>query len=126
MNARPLLHEAVGRSSHFPSHSEFLRSLGHDICRVTDLLPATSSDYKIVECAAQEHRVILTQDLDYSSIIALSGQRTPSLLSLRLNSSKFEIVNAVLQQMLPVLESELEEDALVTVEDQRVRRVGCP
>jgi len=109
-----------------PRTVEFLRTLGHDVCRVTDLLPANASDKEIVERAEQEHCTILTQDLDFSSIIALSGRRTPSLLSLRLNSSKVELVNVVLQRMLPVLASDLEQGALVTIEDQRIRMRRLP
>ncbi len=109
-----------------PRTVAFLRTLGHDVCRVTDLLPANASDKAIVERAAQERRTILTQDLDFSSIIALSGRPTPSLLSLRLNSSKVELVNSVLQRMLPILESDLEQGAIVTVEDQRVRLRRLP
>lgn len=104
-----------------PRTVEFLRTLGHDVVQVTDLLPANASDKEIVERAAQERRTILTQDLDFSSIIALSGRRTPSLLFLRLSSSKIEMVNAVLQRTLPVLESDLEQGAIITVEDQRTR-----
>lgn len=109
-----------------PRTVEFLRTLGHDICRVTDLLPVDAPDEVIVERAAQERRTILTQDLDFSSIITLSGRRTPSLLSLRLSSSKIEMVNAVLQRTLPVLESELEQGAIVTIEDQRTRLRRLP
>lgn len=46
-----------------PRTVEFLRTLGHDVVRVTDLLPADSADEVIVERAAQERRTILTQDL---------------------------------------------------------------
>ncbi len=109
-----------------PRTVEFLRTLGHDVCRVTDLLPANASDEAIVERAAQERRTILTQDLDFSSIIALSGRPVPSLLSLRLNSSKVELVNSVLQRMLPILESDLEQGSIVTVEDQRIRLRRLP
>lgn len=109
-----------------PRTVEFLRTLGHDVVRVTDLLPADSADEVIVERAAQERRTILTQDLDFSSIIALSGRQTPSLLSLRLNSSKVEIVNAVLQRMLPALESDLEQGVIATIEDQRIRLRRLP
>lgn len=104
-----------------PRTVEFLRTLGHDVCRVTDLLPANASDKAIVERAAQERRTILTQDLDFSSIIALSGRPGPSLLSLRLTSSKIELVNSVLQRILPILEFDLEQGSIVTVEDQRIR-----
>lgn len=109
-----------------PRTVSFLNGLGHDVVRVTDLLPADTPDEVIVQRAAQERRIILTQDLDFSSIIALSGRRSPSLLSLRLSSSKVEIVNAVLQRMLPVLESDLEQGSIVTIEDQRIRLRRLP
>ena len=102
------------------------RTVGHDVCRVTDLLPANASDESIVERAAQERRTILTQDLDFSSIIALSGRPGPSLLSLRLTSSRIELVNSVLQHILPILESDLEHGSIVTVEDQRIRLRRLP
>ncbi len=109
-----------------PRTVEFLRTLGHDVLRVTDLLPATAPDEMIVERAAQEGRVILTQDLDFTSIIALSGRATPSLISLRLGSAKVESVNAALQRMLPALEHELDLGVLVTIEDHRIRRRRLP
>jgi len=109
-----------------PRTVEFLRNLGHDVRRVTDLLPPTAPDARIVECAVQERRIILTQDLDFTSIIALSGHAMPSLISLRLESSTIETVNIVLQRVLPALEQELELGALVTVEDHRIRLRRLP
>ena len=95
--------------------------LGHDVCRVTDLLPAMASDEAILECAVQEKRIILTQDLDGTSIIALSGRKTPSLASLRLASARVESVNDALQRIRPILQHELDLGALITVEDHRIR-----
>lgn len=93
---------------------------------MTDLLPATASDEAIVECAVQEKRIILTQDLDFTSIIALSGRKTPSLVSLRLASARVELVNDALQRILPILQHELDLGALVTVEDHRIRLRRLP
>ena len=104
-----------------PRTVQFLRSLGHDVLRVTDLLPATASDETIVERAAQDQRVILTQDLDMTAIIALSRRQYPSLVTLRLSSVRIEFVNTVLQRTLPVMEHDLQQGALVTIEDSRVR-----
>jgi predicted nuclease of predicted toxin-antitoxin system len=109
-----------------PRTVQFLRSLGHDVPRVTDLLPATASDETIVERAAQDQRVILTQDLDMTAIIALSRRQYPSLVTLRLSSVRIDFVNAVLQRTLPVLEHELQQGALVTIEDSRVRLRRLP
>ncbi len=56
-----------------------------------------------------------------TAIIALSGRRHPSLVTLRLSSARIEFVNAVLQRTLPALEPDLYQGALVTVEDHRAR-----
>jgi predicted nuclease of predicted toxin-antitoxin system len=44
--------------------------------------------------------VIVTQDLDFGALIAVSGRTYPSVLSLRLSSSKIESVNTVLKDVL--------------------------
>jgi len=50
-----------------------LQKKGYDIIRVTDKLHATSLDKEIIQLAYQEKAVIITQDLDFSAIIAQSG-----------------------------------------------------
>jgi predicted nuclease of predicted toxin-antitoxin system len=64
--------------------------------------------------------VVLSRDLDFSAI-ASTGQQSPSLVSLRLASSRLEYVNPVLAKVLPEVEEQLLAGAIVTVEDQRVR-----
>ena len=90
---------------HFaPRTVQLLRSLGHDVLRVTDLLLATASDETIVERAAQYQRIILTQDFGMTAIIALSRRQYPSLVTLRLSSVRIEFVTTILQRTLPILE----------------------
>jgi len=109
-----------------PATVNFLRSLGHDAVRVSDLMPANSPDAEIVAEAARQDRVILTQDLDFSAIVALGRFAHPSILSLRLSSSRIEHVNAVLKNALPMVESELKSGAIVAVEDTRIRSRKLP
>jgi predicted nuclease of predicted toxin-antitoxin system len=104
-----------------PRTVEFLRAQGHDVVRVSDILPAQASDEAIVSRADQDGRVVLTQDLDFSAIIALHNRTAPSLVSLRLSSTRIEHVNAILAKVLPALEESLQRGAIVSVEDQRVR-----
>jgi predicted nuclease of predicted toxin-antitoxin system len=104
-----------------PRTVAFLRALGHDVVRVSDILPLQAPDEAIVSHADENGRVVLTQDLDFSAIIALSGQQSPSLVSLRLASARVEYVNTVLAKVLPEVEEQLLAGAIVTVEDQRVR-----
>ncbi len=74
----------------------FLKSLGYDVVRVNEVLPANAADEVIVTWARQSSRIILTQDLDFSRIIALGGKTSPSLISLRPQSSRIEHVNGIL------------------------------
>ena len=100
-----------------PRTVEFLRSLGHDVVRSDALLPGTASDAEIVETALREARTIRTHDLDFSALVALSGRSRPSVISLRLSSSRIERVNQRLQEVLVAIATELESGAIVSVED---------
>ena len=104
----------------------FLRSLGHDVVRVDALLPDTAPDAEIVGVALREGRTILTQDLDFSALVALSGRSGPSVVSLRLSSSRVERVNERLRDVLPSLAAEIESGAIVSVEDDGVRARSLP
>lgn len=87
-----------------PRTVRFLRSLGHDVIRVDERLLPSAADEAIVAAATRDERYILTQDLDFSAIGALSGGIVPSVISLRLSSSRVERVNTVLQEVRPGLE----------------------
>ena len=109
-----------------PRTVEHLKTLGHDVLRVSEVLPPTATDHDIVAYALRERRTILTQDLDFSAIIAISGHAFPSVVLLRLSSSRIESVNRTLTRMLPDLEADAEHGTLITVEDHRVRRRRLP
>jgi predicted nuclease of predicted toxin-antitoxin system len=109
-----------------PRTVEFLKTLGHDVLRVPEVLPATAPDTEIIAYAVQARRTILTQDLDFSAEIALSGRSYPSVLLLRLSSSRIESVNRVLMGVLSGLEQDVLDGALITIEDHRVRLRRLP
>jgi predicted nuclease of predicted toxin-antitoxin system len=74
----------------------------------------------------RDTRILLTQDLNFSAIIALGGGRFASLISLRLSSSRIERVNSVLERVLPQIEAALLAGSIVTIEDQRIRVRALP
>ena len=71
-----------------PRTVEYLKSLGHDVVRVSQVLLPTSPDHEIIAYAARDRRAILTQDLDFSAEIAVSGQAYPSVVLLRLSAPR--------------------------------------
>lgn len=109
-----------------PRTVAFLRSLGHDVVRVAEVLDPAATDDAIVTRAIAERRAILTQDLDFSALIALSGKNVPSLMTLRLSSSRIEHVNSVLARVLGTIERDVAEGAIITVTNHQVRRRRLP
>jgi predicted nuclease of predicted toxin-antitoxin system len=109
-----------------PSTVAFLRTLGHDVLRVDAILPNTATDEEIVATARAAGRSILTQDLDFSAIVALSGARSPSLITLRLASSRVQHVNEALARALPLVEDDLALGSAVTIEEGAIRRRPLP
>ena len=104
-----------------PGTVQHLNRLGHDVIRSSEILPEEAPDQEIVEQAVATDRVILTEDLDFSDIIALSGAVRPSLITLRLTDVSAGNVNLVLAYVLPDLESLVPTGIIATVEDERVR-----
>ncbi|NCR41499.1 MAG: hypothetical protein GPJ21_17615 [Microcystis aeruginosa W13-11] len=98
-----------------------LRSQGYDIVRSTDLLPATAADGEILELARVEGKIILTQDLDFSMLVALNNCGMPSLITLRLSSARPDVVAQRLLDVLLTVETELTEGAAITISDDSVR-----
>ena len=61
-----------------------LSDIGYDIQRVTEFLPANTTDEEIIKLSIQKNAVIITQDLDFSNLIILSGLKKPSIISIRI------------------------------------------
>lgn len=104
-----------------PLTVEDLRDKGYDIRRITDNLPTTASDKEIVHLAYHEKAVIITQDLDFSAIIAQSGLNHPSIISLRVGNAKPDMITRILITVLPLIEAELRGGAIVSIDEKEYR-----
>ena len=104
-----------------PLTLEALREQGWRIVRVSERLPKTAPDTEILDLARRERWTILTQDLDFSALIALRGWGAPSLITLRLTKTDPLTVSRRLLAVLPLLAAELEAGSAVTIEDAAVR-----
>jgi len=109
-----------------PETVRFLRQLGYDAVRVTERLPSSASDEEIISLAAAETRCVITQDLDFSALMALSGRTAPSIITLRLASSRVEYVNAILDRALPQCAADVSAGSLITIEEHGIRCRSLP
>jgi predicted nuclease of predicted toxin-antitoxin system len=104
-----------------PETVKSLRGEGWDIIRVSDLLPVNASDQNILELARKEDKVIVTQDLDFSALLALGGYSKPSVVTLRLTRSDPGTISKKLSEIVPGKEKELRQGCAITIDDHSVR-----
>jgi predicted nuclease of predicted toxin-antitoxin system len=77
-----------------PITVQALTEAGWDTVRVSTRLPEDSSDETILSYAAKEDRVVCTQDLDVSDLLALTGRERPSLVTVRIPNTAPEMVTS--------------------------------
>ena len=98
-----------------------LQQQGWDVFRVSQVLPMDAEDSKILEFARQQNRIIITQDLDFSSLLALGGYEKPSLITFRLSMPDSETITRKLLDLVPHIEDRLVEGCAVTIDNRSVR-----
>ena len=97
------------------------QKLGIDIIRVSSVLPDNAPDEAILNLARKTGRVLITQDLDFSALLAIHGYDRPSLITLRLSHSDPQTVTDRLLEVIPQIQEALHSGCAVTVEDRVVR-----
>ncbi|HSG38599.1 MAG TPA: DUF5615 family PIN-like protein [Thermoanaerobaculia bacterium] len=104
-----------------PITVEILREEGWDVVWVWEELYPKAPDSEVLSYARREGRTVLTQDLGFSTLLALNGWDRPSLVTLRLSTTKARIVASRILEARPELESKLAEGYAITIEDRAIR-----
>ena len=116
-----LLDMGLARSS-----ADWLRAHDFDAVHLRDQNLQRLPDVQIIEKALSEGRIILTHDLDFTRIVALSRGQAPSVITFRLSDMRPERVNLRLADVLARFDDELKAGALISVTDQGVRLRRLP
>jgi predicted nuclease of predicted toxin-antitoxin system len=103
------------------STAVLLRQSGWDVVHVSEIGMSRASDADIVRRARAESRVCITLDADFHSIVATSGERTPSVIRIRKEGLDAMALAALLQRIWPGLEDALGNRALLTLTESSVR-----
>ena len=99
----------------------WLRNEGHDALHVCEENLLRLPNGLIFEKAYLEKRILLTFDLDFGEIVALSGGRNVSVILFRLRNTKTQHVIDRLKTVLIDAGHALEKGAIVVVEEARHR-----
>lgn len=100
---------------------KWLSDQGNNAGHVRNLNMHKASDEEIVAKAKQEGSIVLTCDLDFGDIMAVTGEKSPGIIIFRLANSRPDNINKRLQQVLQESSVALNDGALIIVEDARHR-----
>ena len=104
-----------------PRWVTFLVDAGIEAAHWSVLGAANTPDSEIMAYAKANECVVLTHDLDFSSILAATHGEKPSVIQIRAEDLSPDVIGdrvvAALQQMV----TELEEGALITIDPHRTR-----
>ena len=98
-----------------------LRRAGEAVVHLRDEGLHRLPDEEILEKAKREQRVVLTFDLDFGDLLAAGGNTTPSVILFRLRNQTPAAVTPKLSHVLDACRGELEQGAIIIVEDERYR-----
>jgi predicted nuclease of predicted toxin-antitoxin system len=106
--------------------SHALRAAGHDCVHLTEQGLERLPDTQIIAKAAAERRIVLTHDLDFGRLLALSGLAGPSIITFRLSDMRPSNVLNRLLNTLDAFGADLEKGAALVITDRGIRRRTLP
>jgi predicted nuclease of predicted toxin-antitoxin system len=80
-----------------------------------------ASDQQIMAFAKSNDYVVVTHDLDFSSILAATGGEKPSVVQIRADDTSPASIGKVVVTALRQMASELDAGALLTIDPKRAR-----
>jgi predicted nuclease of predicted toxin-antitoxin system len=104
-----------------PKTVQFLKNMGQEAVRVSELGMAKSKDREIFDYAEKNNMIILSADLDFGTILANTHSRKPSVIIFRLRNPSPEHVNLLILSNLTIIEKDILKGAIVIIEDSEIR-----
>jgi predicted nuclease of predicted toxin-antitoxin system len=106
-----------------PITVDLINSAGYLMSRVSERLSSSSLDAEILSYSRKNNLILVTQDLDFSNLIALGNYRQPSFITFRIaNNSPAELA-AMFGKIMKhesIVES-LYSGSSITVTDKGIR-----
>ena len=109
-----------------PTLARWLEAQHHDAVHAVDLGLERASDTELMEHATDDGRIIVTADLDYPRLLALTGAAGPCLILFRGGDWSQTAVIARMAQVLDGLKEQDIEQSLLVIDRNRIRRRRLP
>ncbi len=109
-----------------PRTVDRLHEWGHDAVHLHELGLDRLPDGDILDKARRENWIVLTHDLDFGELLAIGCAELPSVITFRLRNMRADNVNRHLAALLARHRSSLEQGAVITVTERRIRVRALP
>ncbi len=109
-----------------PALIQVLEEVGHSGVHAYHIGKKKASDRELLEIARQEGRVVITADLDFPRLLALSSARGPGLILFRGGSYSDAEMCELLREVLEKVEPAALERSVCVVDKRRVRITRLP
>lgn len=107
--------------------AELLEEAGHEAVHVRPLGLSRASDAVILDRADKDSRVLVSADTDFGALLAADHRRHPSLILFRRERPRRAELQAVLLlNHLDAVAAELDDGAIVVIEQGRLRVRSLP
>lgn len=104
-----------------PSWVPFLQNAGFEAAHWSAVGAADASDRTLMQWAAARDHVVVTNDLDFSTILAATQRRKPSVIQIRADLLTPVAIGSAVLRAIAQTERELAEGALVSIDPDRAR-----
>ncbi len=98
-----------------------LAAAGHDAVHWSRVGAANATDDAIIGWARDHGQIVITNDLDVGTLLAMSGAAKPSVVQLRTDTTLSARIGPLVVQALARAEAELHSGAILTIEAERLR-----
>jgi predicted nuclease of predicted toxin-antitoxin system len=109
-----------------PAVAAWLAEGGHDALHASEAGLSDASDADVLSRAREEARVVVTADLDYPRLLAMTGSKGPGLILFRGGDySELESLERLGRVLETIPNSEL-STSIIVIERDRIRRRRLP
>jgi predicted nuclease of predicted toxin-antitoxin system len=99
----------------------FLREKGWECIHWSGVGKANAPDSEVMAYAAANDFVVITHDLDFGAILAVTRGKKPSVVLVRSEDVSLGVIGRQIVTALQIAQAELEAGALLTIEMDRTR-----
>jgi len=104
-----------------PRWVKLLSDSGFEALHWSTVGKANASDSEIMAWASDNGCVVLTHDLDFSTILAATHGKSPSVVQIRAEDVSPDVIGGKITHALYQMQVELESGALLSIDDKTMR-----